>query len=127
MTPDWLNDTVQAFGRQMGLTEFRLSANGTAGVRFENGLVFRLEYAHEALMLSVGVLADADEETMKQLLVTAHPSAARSVRIRSGYLAKSGEALFALRLAERTVTVASLEAAFRLLWQAADRLRRAAS
>lgn len=127
MTPDWLNDSVQAFGRQMGLSAFRLNENGSAGVRFENGLVFRLEYANEALVMSAGVPAAADADTMKRLLVTSHPSAARQVRIRTGYLAKSGEALFTLRLAERAVTVSSLESAFRLLWGAADRLRRAVS
>lgn len=127
MTPDWLNDNVQAFGRQMGLSEFRLTDSGVAGVRFENGMSLRFEYAEGALMMSAGVPVDADPDTMRRLLVSSHPSAARTVRLRTGYLSKSGEAIFTLRLAEREVTVSSLESAFRVLWAAADRLRRAAS
>ena len=127
MTPDWLNDNVQAFGRQMGLSAFRLAENGAAGVRFENGIALRFEYADAALMVSVGVPVEADEQTLKRLLTSAHPSAARQLRLRAAYLAKAGEALLAVRLAEREVTVTALEAVFRMLWSAADRLRRAAA
>lgn len=127
MTPAWLNDNVQAFGRQMGLSGFRLAENGAAGVRFENGLSLRFEYADGALMVSMGVSAEPDEETLKRLLTSAHPSASRPLRVRTAYLAKSGEALFVVRLAEREVTVTALEAVFRMLWSAADRLRRAAA
>ena len=35
MTPDWLNNTVRAFGRQLGLKEFAMNERGAAGVRFE--------------------------------------------------------------------------------------------
>lgn len=129
MSPAWLNDSVQAFGRQMGLQEFRLQENGCAGATFENGLALRFEYAQEALVMSMGVPLEATDEAMKRLLVAAHPSAAAQggPRLRVGYLSRRGEALFALRLGEREVTVTALEAAFRMLWAAADRLRRAAS
>lgn len=127
MTPDWLNDIVQSFGRQMGLQEFRLHENGSAGVTFENGLSLRLEYASEALMVSMGTPIAPDDAAMKGLLQLAHPSAQQMVRIRVGYLKRTGEALLAMRLMERDVTVTVLEAAFRLLWTAADRLRRMAS
>ena len=127
MTPDWLNDTVQAFGRQMGLASFRLAENGAAGVRFENGLSLRFEYADAALMAYMGVPAEADEGTLQRLLLAAHPSVGGSPHIRSAYLARTGEALFAVRLNERDVTVSALEAVFRMLWAAADRLRRAAT
>ena len=127
MISSWINDAVRAFGRQMGLNGFELNERGAAGVRFENGIALYLEYADGALMMSAGVPVDADPDTMRRLLVSSHPSAARTVRLRTGYLSKSGEAIFTLRLAEREVTVSSLESAFRVLWAAADRLRRAAS
>lgn len=126
MTPSWLNDNVQAFGRQMGLSEFCLAENGAAGVRFENGVTLRFEYADAALMVSVGVPASPDEATMKLLLQMSHPAYAQQQRLRAAYLAKSGEAILALRMFEREVTVTALEAVFRTLWSAADRLRRAA-
>lgn len=128
MTPDWLNDIVQAFGRQMGLQEFRLRDNGAAGVTFENGLSLRFEYANEMLMMSMGVQTTPTDAMMKNLLLAAHPAAQQgSVRIRAGYLKRTGEALLTLRLQEREVTVTVLETAFRQLWSAADRLRRTAS
>ena len=128
MTPDWLNDIVQAFGRQMGLQEFRLRDNGAAGVTFENGLSLRFEYANEMLMMSMGAPATPTDAVMKNLLLAAHPAAQQgSVRIRAGYLTRTGEALLTLRLQEREVTVTALETAFRQLWSAADRLRRTAS
>lgn len=128
MTPDWLNDIVQAFGRQMGLQEFRLRDNGAAGVTFENGLSLRFEYANEMLMMSMGVSATPTDAMMKNLLLAAHPAAQQGpVRIRAGYLKRTGEALLTLRLQEREVTVTALETAFRQLWSAADRLRRTAS
>ena len=127
MTPDWLNDSVQAFGRQMGLREFRLRENGAAGATFENGRALRLEYADGALALSVGVPAEAADESMRRLLTLAHPSAQQGPRLRACRLKRTGEALLVLRLPEREVTVTALEAAFRLLWSAADRLGRAAS
>ena len=66
---------------------------------------------------------------MKSLLTAVHPAAqqASAARVRAGYLKRTGEALLVVRLLERDVTVTVLEAAFRQLWSAADRLRRMAS
>ncbi len=127
MTPDWLNDAVRAFGRQMGLSAFALNDRGAAGVRFENGLSFRLEYAQESLMVFMGVPTDPSDAVLKRLFVAVHPSAQRSARIRAAYLSRAGEAVYAIRLPERDVNVTSLETAFRELWRAADALRRTVS
>ena len=128
MTPDWLNDIVQAFGRQMGLQEFRLRDNGAAGATFENGLSLRFEYANEMLMMSMGVQTAPSDAVMKNLLLAAQPAAQQTaVCIRAGYLKRTGEALLTMRLQEREVTVTTLETAFRQLWSAADRLRRTVS
>ena len=127
MTPGWLNDSVQAFGRQMGLQDFRLRENGAAGVTFENGLALRLEYAGESLVMTAGRQMPATDAAMRQLLLAAHPAGLQAFRVRAGYLARTGEALLAVRLLEREVTVTALEAAFRQLWTAAGRLGRAAS
>ena len=118
MTPTWLNDVVTAFGRQMALTRFALNERGVAGVRFENGLTLRFEYADEALLVSMGVAAGDDPATLRHLLEAVHPAAQRGgVRLRAAYLTKRGEAVYAVRLAE-------LGEVFQALWQAADRLRR---
>lgn len=126
MTPTWLNDVVTAFGRQMALTRFALNERGVAGVRFENGLTLRFEYADEALLVSMGVAAGNDPATLRHLLEAVHPAAQRG-GMRAAYLAKRGEAVYAVRLAERSVTVAALGEVFQALWQAADRLRRSVS
>ena len=127
MTPDWLNETVQAFGRQMGLKRFALNDRGAAGVRFENGFAFRLEYAHEALIVSMAMEAPSEAATLRRILTQSHPDAVRGgLPVRAAFLARTGEALFAQRLAEREVTVTALEAVFRRLWALADAVRRAA-
>ncbi len=128
MTPDWLNDVVRAFGRQLELTQFALDARGVAGVRFENGLALRFEYAGEALLVSMGVAAGDDEATLRRVLGFAHPDAQRgAVRVRAAYLARRGEAVFVARLPERRVTVTALSEAFAALWQVADQVRRSVS
>lgn len=125
MTPDWLNETVRGFGRQMGLSNFALNERGAAGVRFENGLALRFEYAEGALLVSMGVAADASDRTMRRLLATVHPSARQPVRMRAVWMARADEARFVSRLSERDVTVTSLEGVFRALWQTAETFRRA--
>lgn len=128
MTPDWLNETVSGFGRQMGLSSFALNENGVAGVRFENGVSLKLEYVSEALMLILGVPMAADAEALETLLAQAHPlQPAYPRRVRVAYAAVPGEALLVMRVPEREVGVSSLEEAFGKLWERAQRLRRAAS
>lgn len=127
MTPDWLNDVVRAFGRQMGLPSFELNDRGAAALRFENGLSVRLEYAHEALVLSAGLPVPAEAPVLKRLLLAVHPDAARGRPMRAGYLARAGEALFAVRVDEREASVTELEAVFRQVWSAAEQLRRSVS
>ena len=125
MTPTWLNETVQAFGRQMHLQRFALNDRGAAGIRFENGLSLRLEYAHEALIVLVGFAAAAEPQTLRRVLTGAHYAVRGDRPVRAAYLARTGEAVFTLRLAEREVSVTALEAAFRQLWATADNARRA--
>ena len=126
MTPDWLNDAVRAFGRQMGLQTLALNDRGAAGLRFENGLALHFEYAQESLVVSARVNLPPREDLLKRLLVAVHPSARRGAELRAAYLSKSGEALYAVRLPERRVDVSALEVAFRAVWSAADAVRRAA-
>ena len=127
MTPTWLNDTVRAFGRQMGLKSFALNERDAAGVRFENGAELRLEYAGDALAMMITVPAADDFETVRRVLMAAHPEARRGVKVRSGLFGKSGRAFFHARLAERDVSVDVHERDFRELWTAAGTaVRRAA-
>ena len=126
MIPTWLNETVQAFGRQMHLTRFALNERGVAGVRFENGLAFRLEYANESLLVSVAFAVLPEAPILQRVLMQAHPDAARGGSpVRAAYLSRTGEALLVLRLPERDVTVTVLEAAFRRLWTLGESVRRA--
>ena len=128
MTPDWLNETVRAFGRQIGLGAFVLNERGAAGVRFENGMSLMLEYAAESLLVSVRVPVHPDGEVLRRLLADAHPSVRTGLpqRVRTAYLAKSGEAMYVARIGERQVNVSVIEGAFRTLWGMAMRIGRAA-
>ena len=127
MTPGWLNDTVRAFGRQMGLKSFALNERDAAGVRFENGAELRLEYAGEALAMMVTVSAADDSGTVRRVLMAAHPDARNGIKVRSGLFGKSGRAFFHARLAERDVSVDVLERTFRELWAAAGTVVRRAA
>ena len=118
--PDWLNDTVRALGRQMQLESFGLNEGGSAGVRFENGREFRLEYHRGALALTVTVEAPLTAEAARAVLTVAHPAVRRNARIRSGLFAKTSRAFFHARLSERDVTTDMVERVFRELWTAAD-------
>ena len=129
MTPDWLNNTVRAFGRQLGLKEFAMNERGAAGVRFENGMSLMLEYAAEALIVSVRVPMAPSGGNLKRLLADAHYSvpAGGQARVRTAYLPKSGEAAYVTRIDERLVNVSAIEGAFRSMWDMAIRLGRAAA
>ena len=118
--PAWLNDTVRALGRQMQLDTLELNESGSAGVRFENGREFRLEYHGGALALTVTVEIRQTDEAAKAVLMAAHPQARRNARIRGGVFAKSSRAFFHARLPERDVTTDMLERVFREIWAAAD-------
>jgi len=124
MTPDWVNEAVRAFGRQMGLNKFVLNDRGAAGCRFENGIALYLEYTDGALMMSAGLVTDESTATMKRLLAGSHFSARTSgVRLRAVRFAKTGESRYVARLADRELTPTALEAVFRALWQAVDYLK----
>lgn len=118
--PGWLNDTVRALGRQMQLESFGLNESGSAGVRFENGREFRLEYHRGALALTVTVELPLTAASARVVLTAAHPAERRNARIRSGFFAKTSRAFFHARLSERDVTADMLERVFRELWAAAD-------
>ena len=127
MTPVWLNDTVRAFGRQMGLKSLALSERDAAGVRFENGFELRLEYASGALAVLVTIPVADDPESAKHVLQAAHPDVRHAVKVRSGIFGKSRRAFFHARLPERDVSVDVLERVFRELWAAAGTVGRRAA
>ena len=119
MVPAWIDSTVGEFGKSAGLGSLSLGDRGAAALSFQNGLVLRFEYAFDSLYVMMTVPARLDASTAGRLLGYAHPEARFGFRMRSGYLAKSGRAVFAVRLADRDVTLPSINAAFVLLWRVA--------
>ena len=117
--PSWIESAVGEFGRAAGLGTLSLGDRGVAALSFQNGLVLRFEYAFDALHVAMTVPARLDASGAGRLLGYAHPSARFGIRIRTGYLAKSGRAVFAVRFADRDVTLPSINAAFALLWRVA--------
>ena len=124
--PDWMNEAVQAFGRQLNLSTFALNARGVAGLSFENGISLRLEYVEDALFMIVGLKAEPTAGALARLLMDVHPEAPRGAFVvRAAHLARTGELVYVTRLLERTVNVSTLQAAFADLWDRIERLRRA--
>jgi len=117
--PAWIDSAVGEFGRAAGLGSLSLGDRGVAALSFQNGLVLRFEYALDALYVAMTVPARLDASAARRLLGYAHPNARFGFRLRAGYLAKSGRAVFAVRLADRDVTLPSLNAVFALLWRVA--------
>ena len=117
--PAWIDSAVGEFGRSAGLGRLSLGDRGVAALSFQNGLVLRFEYAFDSLYVAMTVPSRLDAAAAARLLGYAHPDARFAFRMRTGYLARSGRALFAVRLAGRDVTLPSINAAFALLWRVA--------
>lgn len=127
MTPIWIDETVEAFGRQMGLAHFALNDRGAAGVIFENGVSFRLERTDDAMIASVRMPAPGSDEAVRKVLTEAHPEmqAKDGGVVRAACLLRTGETVLALRIDEREISVVALEQAFDRLWGRALELGRA--
>ena len=117
--PAWIDSAVGEFGQSAGLGSLSLGNRGVAALSFQNGLVLRFEYAFDSLYVMMTVPARLDASAARRLLGYAHPKARFGFHLRVGYLAKSGRAVFAVRLADRDVTLPSINAVFALLWRIA--------
>ena len=117
MAPDWIASALDEFGRGLGLKALALNDVDAVSLRFENGWCLRFEYAEESLNAMITVEAERDEEKMRRILMAASPEVERPYPLRAGYLADSGEAVFAVCLSERDVNLVVLETAFQELWE----------
>ncbi|MBP5791596.1 MAG: hypothetical protein J6W80_05000 [Kiritimatiellae bacterium] len=119
--PGWISAIVRGFGSGAGLENLSFNERGVAGVAFENGFTLRFEYVESALMVEMSVPSNPDAERMKALLSYSHPRAAApgAMRMRTGYITKSGRVVFAVRLESRDVTGPAVHDAFAMLWRAA--------
>ncbi len=117
--PSWIDSAVREFGQTAGLKTLALGDRGSAAVSFDNGVALRFEYVQESLVVSVTIPARLDPGAASRLLAYAHPEARVGFRLRTGYLAKSGRAVFAVRLADRDVTVPVINSVFSALWRIA--------
>ena len=113
--PVWMASVIGEFGRAAKIDGLALNAGGAAAPRFETGASLRLEYTGSELVMAMTVPSAG----LKRLLSLSHPRARYGFRIRTGVLPKSGEAVMAIRLAEREVTLPRLNAAFDVLWRVA--------
>lgn len=113
MAPGWLDAVVSDFGRGAGLGGLALGDRGAAALRFETGSSLRLEYTGGELVVAM----TAPAADIRRLLSFSRPDARFGYRVRTGILPRSGEAVLAVRLAEREVTLVRLNAVFSLLWR----------
>ena len=114
-SPVWMNAVISDFGRAAGLSGLALNDRGAAALRFETGASFRLEYTGRELVMAMTV-PSAD---LKRLLAQSHPLARHGLRVRAGVVPKTREAVLAVRIAERDVTLPRLNATFGALWRLA--------
>ena len=119
MAPDWIAAAVRDFGRGVGIGDFSLSDRGAAAFRFENGVSLRFEYAGGELVMATAAPAANDAATARRILACAHPDARFGAAVRAGYLARSGCAVFAVRIAAPDVTLPVINANFGVLWRVA--------
>ena len=122
MVPVWMNAVIGDFGTAAGLAGLALNERGVAALKFENGAALRLEYTGDELVVAMTV-PSAD---VKRLLALSHPKARYGFRVRSGIVPKTGEAVMAVRLAERDVTLPRVSGVFELLWRLAGEMGGAA-
>ena len=113
--PVWMNAVIGDFGRAAGIGALALNERGAAALRFEHGIFLRFEYTGSELVVAV-TFPSADP---KRLLSLSHPKARYGFRVRAGVLPKTREAVVAVRMAERDVTLPRVSAAFELLWRLA--------
>ena len=124
--PDWMNEAVRAFGRQLNLSTFTLNDRGAAGLSFENGATLRLEYVGDALVMMVGLKAEPTPAALSRLFMDVNPDVPHEeFTVRAAHLPRTGELVFTTRLSERVVNVSTLQSAFTDLWNRIERLRRA--
>ncbi len=117
--PTWIESAVREFGQTAGLNALGLGERGSAAVSFDNGISLRFEYVQESLVVAVTIPARLDAQSASRLLAYAHPEARVGFRLRTGYFARSGRAVFAVRLADRDVTVPIINSVFSTLWRIA--------
>ena len=120
--PAWMTAVIRDFGRAAGVGALSLNERGAAALKFENGTALRLEYAEGELVVAMTV-PSAD---VKRLLSLSHPKAHYAFRIKCGIIPKTREAMMAVRLAERDVTLPRVSGAFELLWRLAGEIGGAA-
>ena len=116
--PVWMNAVIGDFGRAAKLGGLALNDRGAAVLRFENGSSLRLEYTGEELVVAMSVRSS----DVKRLLSLAHPRARYGFRIRTGIVPKTHEAVIAVRLAERDVTLPRVNGVFEVLWRLAGEM-----
>ena len=123
VAPEWIESSLDEFGRGLGLRTLALDAQGAVSLRFENGWRLRFEYGEPFLTVMITMEMEQDETQMTRILAVANPEMERPYVLRAGYLVHTREAVFAVRLAEREVSLVSLEAAFQELWAVAVGLK----
>ena len=122
--PGWLAEVVHTFASGFGLKEFALNDDGAAALRFESGVIFRLEYAADYLTLTMSAEPPMNAGAVKALLACADPLRRGAFPLRVGILERPSRAVFAIRLASSEVTLGNLEGALAELWRATDNYRR---
>ncbi len=121
--PSWMNSVIRDFGSGAGIGTLELNERGAAALRFDGGVTLRLEYTGAELVVAaafpLGGSGAPQADALVRLLAAAHPKARHGLQVRAGVLPKTGEAVLAVRMPERDVTLPRVNAAFAALWRLA--------
>ncbi|MBO5940226.1 MAG: hypothetical protein J6R18_03395 [Kiritimatiellae bacterium] len=122
--PRWLEDILSEFASGYGLEKFALNENGTAALKFENGVIFRLEYAANSLALLMTAEPPSNVAEAKVLLSSADPLRRGPFQIRAGLLENPSRAVMSVRLEDSDITLGNLEGVMAELWRMVENYRR---
>ena len=118
----WVNDTLLAFGRQLGLETLAFSTHGVAQLEFQSGAVLSIEPVQrgdtdEVLIYLSRPVGFAAPQLMRQALHHAHFKEAGVLSVQVALRGQGAEAgLIALvRLPARDFTLQALDQAFNYL------------
>lgn len=118
MTPPHVIGALADFGRSAGLDTLALGQRDSAAIRFDSGAVLRFEYYHDFLTVAMTVPCDDSAFTMRRMLAYSFPPPhSGGPVVRSGYISKSGTAIFAVRIPDSEVVLPTISAAFAALWE----------
>lgn len=118
--PFWVSEIIAEFGRSAGIDDFAFNERDVAALGFESGAMLVFEYAYSSLSVMMTVPLYNEPEVAKRVLALSMAERRGDFRIKTGFIARSGRAFFAIRLPHEEISLPLLNSAFSYLRRLAD-------